>query len=73
MDSETFSVFHEHLESALYHTVLSLCQDHCPADAPRLSYLGVRELLGIYAKSRSGNKSLGPIRPKPLVRLGCIL
>lgn len=36
-------------------------------------YLGDRELLGMKAKSRRGKKSLGPIMPKPLVRLGCIL
>lgn len=36
-------------------------------------YLGDSELLGMKAKSRRGKKSLGPIMPKPLVRLGCIL
>lgn len=37
------------------------------------AYLGDSELFGMKAKSRRGKKSLGPIMPKPLVRLGCIL
>lgn len=51
---------------------------HLPPPHPHththsLPYLGERELLGTKAKSRRGKKSLGPIMPKPFVKLGCIL